>query len=1436
MSLKKGSAVWVEDKGRLWEEAEVIDIKDQIAVVEISNGKKIKTEVERLLLRDPDADYAGVDDMTKLTYLNEPGVLYNLERRYSLNEIYTYTGSILIAVNPFTNIPHLYNGHMMEQYKNAQFGELSPHVFAIADASYSGPVNRPSNRKTTDSAMCGCNVRDAERYGLGTPGNFYYLNQSKMYELDGVSSAEEYMRTRRAMDVVGISTVKQEAVFRTLAAILHLGNIEFSPGSEHDSSVIKNEKSSYHLQMAANLFMCDMNLLLSTLCSRSITTREGIIMKALDCAAAAASRDALAKTVYARMFDWLVETINTSVGQDRNSRVQIGVLDIYGFECFKNNSFEQFCINFANEKLQQHFNEHVFKKEQEEYKKEKINWSYIEFVDNQDVLDLIEKKPIGIISLLDEACMFPKSTHEAFSMKLFQSFPAHPRLEKVKFSQTDFTLSHYAGKVAYQTLTFLDKNRDYIVVEHCNLLSSSKCSFIAEIFTKLPEEPSKSSYKFSSVASRFKQQLQALMETLKSTKPHYVRCIKPNSVNYAQKFDNQSVLQQLRCGGVLEAIRISLAGYPTRRTYSDFVDRFGILALELMDGRLDEKALTERIIQKLKLNNFQLGRTKVFLRAGQIAVLDSQRNVVLDNASRIVQCCFRKFFARKEFILTKRAAVTLQSCCRGYLDRKIYVIKRQDVAVLFIQKHARRWLLQKNFIHVCSATLVIQSSIRSYVTRQRFISLMKHRAAIRIQAWWRMCIAGAVFERYRRVTVSVQCAWRCKAAKKTLRKLKVAASEAGALREVKNKLENDLEDLTLRLTLEKRLRVACEESKIVEVSKLQTALQSMHMELDATKVAYSHELDKNNTLLDQLDLSAKDNAMLLNTLEKLNKDNLFLKNTLESIAKRNQEMEHELSNTQKCHEDTVDKLQNVESRCSLLQQNLHKLEKKLSSLEDENHTLRQKSLHLSPRSNQTGFVKHFSEVLHLSPRNNQTGVVSPFSENYSVAPVLSNINQRPLLESSTPSITLFQLQHSLSDSRRSRMTFERHEECNELLQKCIKENLGFKDGKPIAACIIYKCLLHWHAFEAERTAIFDYVIEAINNVLKVDTERDILPYWLSNASALLCLLLRNLRSNGFPSTPPRQAEASKGLGGSIIQGGRIMHGITSHKHSTSDDSLSHVDARYPAMLFKQQLTACLEKIFGLIRDNLKKEISPLLSLCIQAPKSSRGATGRTSKSPEGAVQQPLTNHWDHIIKFLDSFMDRLHKNYVPSFFVRKLITQVFSFINIQLFNSLLLRRECCTFSNGEYVKSGLAILEKWIADATVEFAGTSLQELNYIRQAVGFLILHQKRKKSLEDITKNLCSELSVRQIYRICTMYWDDKYSTHSVSNEVVATMRDMVNKDSQSLASNSFLLDDDLSIPFSTEDLAKAVPVVDPGDVELPSSLRRLPSAMFLVHPIEL
>ncbi|XP_058786006.1 myosin-15-like isoform X5 [Vicia villosa] len=1251
--------------------------------------------------------------------------------------------------------------------------------------------------------------KDAEKYKLGHPSHFHYLNQSRVYELDGVSSAEEYIKTRKSMDIVGISHEDQEAIFRTLAAILHLGNVEFSPGKEHDSSIVKDEKSKFHLQMAANLFKCDLNLLQATLCTRSIQTREGNIVKALDCNAAVAGRDVLAKTVYARLFDWLVDKINKAVGQDINSRMQIGILDIYGFESFKDNSFEQFCINFANEKLQQHFNEHVFKMEQAEYSKEEIKWSYIEFIDNQDVLDLIEKKPIGIIALLDEACMFPKSTHETFSTKLFKHFLSHTRFGKEKFSETDFTVSHYAGKVTYHTDTFLDKNRDYVVLEHCNVLSSSKCSFVSGLFPSLPEESSRSSYKFSSVASRFKQQLQALMETLKTTEPHYIRCVKPNSLNLPQKFENTSVLHQLRCGGVLEAVRISLAGYPTRRTYSEFVDRFGLITPEFSDGSYDDRATTQKILQKLKLENFQLGRTKVFLRAGQIGILDSRRAEVLDNAAKCIQRRLHTFIAHRDFISTRVAAVSLQSCCRGCLARRIYAFKRETAAAIFIQKYIRMGLTRRVYVTLYSSAIIIQSNVRGFTTRQRYLHRKEHKAATIIQAYWRMCKVRSAFKQHQFSIVAIQCLWRCKQAKKQLRRLKQEASEAGALRLAKTKLEKQLEELTWRLHLEKKLRVSNEESKQVEISKFQKALEALNYELDGAKLATINESNKNAILQNQLQLSEKEKSALereLVVMNEVRKENALMKASMDALEKKSTALEHELVNAQKDHNETIQKMREFEQKSSQLAQNMKSLEEKLLSLENENQVLRQKALTVSPKSNRPSFTKSSSEKFSRT--------------------IALNTEQSPVYESPTPTKLMPSFTRGLSDSRRSKLTAERHQDNYAFLTRCIKEDLGFKKSKPVAASIIYKCLLHWHAFESERTAIFDYIIDGINEVIKVRDDDTVLPYWLSNTSALVCLLQRNVRSNGFLNTTGQRYAGSSGLTS------RMGHAMKSPlKLIGYNDGISHVEARYPAMLFKQQLTACVEKIFGLIRDNLKKELSPLLALCIQAPKTGRAQSGKSSRSPGGLPQQSPGGQWDNIINFLNSLLNQLCANNIPSFFIRKLVTQVFSFINMTLFNSLLLRRECCTFSNGEYVKSGLAELEKWIVNANEEYAGTSWHELNYIRQAVGFLVIHQKRKKSLEEIRQDLCPALTVRQIYRISTMYWDDKYGTQSVSNEVVGEMREIVSKDNQSLTSNSFLMDDDMSIPFSAEDIDMAIPAVNTDDIELPAFLCEYPCAQFLV-----
>ncbi|EXC46298.1 Myosin-2 heavy chain [Morus notabilis] len=562
----------------------------------------------------------------------------------------TYTGNILIAVNPFRRLPHLYDVHMMEQYKGAAFGELSPHLFAVADTCYRAMINEKGSQsilvsgesgagktettkmlmrylafmggrtgtegrtveqqvlesnpvleafgnaktvKNNNSSRFGkfveiqfdkygkisgaairtyllersrvCQVSDPERnyhcfymlcaappedvkkFKLGDPRQFHYLNQSSCYEVANVDDAREYLETRNAMDIVGISQEEQEAIFRVVAAILHLGNIDFIKGKDVDSSKLKDDKSLNHLKTAAELLKCDETSLEASLCKRVIVTPDGNITKPLDPAAAALNRDALAKTIYSRLFDWIVDKINSSIGQDPNAESLIGVLDIYGFESFKINSFEQLCINLTNEKLQQHFNQHVFKMEQEEYTKEEINWSYVEFVDNQDVLDLIEKKPGGIIALLDEACMFPKSTHETFAQKMYQIYKAHKRFSKPKLARTDFTINHYAGDVTYQADYFLDKNKDYVVAEHQALLDASKCSFVANLFPQLPEESSKQS-KFSSIGTRFKQQLQSLMETLNTTEPHYIRCVKPNTVLKPGIFENFNVLNQLRCG------------------------------------------------------------------------------------------------------------------------------------------------------------------------------------------------------------------------------------------------------------------------------------------------------------------------------------------------------------------------------------------------------------------------------------------------------------------------------------------------------------------------------------------------------------------------------------------------------------------------------------------------------------------------------------------------------------------------------------------------------------------------------------------------------------------------------------------------------------------------------------------------------------------------
>ncbi|KAI9081193.1 hypothetical protein K1719_036952 [Acacia pycnantha] len=1492
-----GSHVWVEDSAQAWIDGEVFKINGEEVHVRTTDGKTVVTNKSKVFPKDNEAPPGGVDDMTKLSYLHEPGVLHNLATRYELNEIYTYTGNILIAINPFQRLPHLYDTHMMEQYKGASFGELSPHVFAVADVAYREMINEGKSNSILVSGESGagrtveqqvlesnpvletfgnaktvrnnnssrfgkfveiqfdhkgrisgaairtyllersrvCQISDPERnyhcfyllcaapaevkekYKLGSPSSFHYLNQSKCYELDGVDDAEEYLATRRAMDIVGISEEEQEAIFRVVAAILHLGNIDFSKGEEIDSSVIKDEKSRFHLNMTAELLKCDAKSLEDALIKRVMVTPEEVITRTLDPIAALGSRDALAKTIYSRLFDWLVEKINNSIGQDPNSKSIIGVLDIYGFESFKFNSFEQFCINFTNEKLQQHFNQHVFKMEQEEYTKEEIDWSYIEFVDNQDVLDLIEKKPGGIIALLDEACMFPKSTHETFAQKLYQTFKNNKRFIKPKLSRTSFAICHYAGEVLYQADMFLDKNKDYVVAEHQALLTASKCLFVVGLFPPSLEESSKSS-KFSSIGSRFKLQLQSLMETLNSTEPHYIRCVKPNNVLKPAILENVNIIQQLRCGGVLEAIRISCAGYPTRRTFYEFLNRFGVLAPEVLEGNYDDKVACQRILDKMGLKGYQIGKAKVFLRAGQMAELDARRAVVLGNAARTIQRQIRTYIARKEFIELRQAAIYLQSNLRGISARKLFEQLRREAAAVKIEKNFRGYTARKSYLTVRSSAITLQTGLRAMKARDEFRFRKQTKATILIQARVRQHIAHSYYRRLQKAAIVTQCGWRRRVARRELRKLKMAARETGALQELKNKLEKRVEELTWRLQIEKRLRTDLEEEKAQEIAKLKDALHAMKIQVEEANAKVLKEREAARKAIEEAPPVIKETPVIIQDTEKLNSLMAEVNSLKESLVTEREAKEE----ARKAHADAearnaelVKKVEDSSRKVDQLHELVQRLEDKISNSESENQVLRQQALAVSPKA------------LSARPR---TVIIQRTPENGNAV----NGESKPATDMT---LAVSNVREPESEGKPQKSLNEKQQENQDLLIKCISQDLGFSGGKPVAACMIYKCLLHWRSFEVERTTVFDRIIQTISSAVEAQDNADILAYWLSNTSTLLLLLQRTLKASGAASlTPQRRRTASASLFGRMSQGLRAspqsagLPFLNGRGLSRLDD-LRQVEAKYPALLFKQQLTAFLEKIYGNIRDNLKKEISPLLGLCIQAPRTSRQGLVKGRSHANAVAQQALIAHWQKIVNSLNNSLKMMKANYVPPFLVCKVFTQIFSFINVQLFNSLLLRRECCSFSNGEYVKTGLAELEQWCNEATEEYAGSAWEELKHIRQAVGFLVIHQKPKKTLNEITKELCPVLSIQQLYRISTMYWDDKYGTHSVSTDVIAKMRVMMSEDSGNAVSSSFLLDDDSSIPFSVDDISKSMQQVDVADVDPPPLIRENSGFGFLL-----
>ncbi|GMQ06030.1 hypothetical protein CsSME_00050781 [Camellia sinensis var. sinensis] len=802
-----------------------------------------------------------------------------------------------------------------------------------------------------------------------------------------------------------------------------------------------------------------------------------------------------------------------------------------------------------------------------------------------------------------------------------------------------------------------------------------------------------------------------------------------------------------------------------------------------------------------------------------MAELDARRAEVLGNAANKIQRQIRTYIARKEFISIRKAAIQLQSCWRGMLACKLYEQLRQEAAALKIQKHFRRYIARKSYLTVRSSAITLQTGLRAMTACNEFRFRKQTKAAIIIQALLRCHRSYSYYKSLQKAAIVSQCGWRGRVARRELRKLKMASRETGALKEAKDKLEKRVEELTWRLQLEKRLRTDLEEAKAQEITKLQDALHAMQIQVEEANAKVIKEQEAARKAIEEAPPVIKETPVIVQDTAKI--DSLTaevesLKASLLSERQAAEEARKARTDAEVRNTEMVNKLEDAERKVDQLQDSVQRLEEKLSNMESENQVLRQQALTMSP----TG------KALSARPR---TTIIQRTPENGNVVNGETKIAPDTTAALSNP-------REPESEEKPQKSLNEKQQENQDMLIKCITQDLGFSGGKPIAACVIYKCLLHWRSFEVERTSVFDRIIQTIASSIEVQDNNDVLAYWLSNTSTLLLLLQHTLKASGAASmTPQRRRSSSTSLFGRMSQGlrsspqsaglsflnGRVLGRL---------DDLRQVEAKYPALLFKQQLTAFLEKIYGMIRDNLKKEISPLLGLCIQAPRTSRASLVKGRSHAHAVAQQALIAHWQSIVKSLDNYSRMMKANFVPPFLVRKVFTQIFSFINVQLFNSLLLRRECCSFSNGEYVKSGLAELEQWCGDATEEYAGSAWDELKHIRQAVGFLVIHQKPKKTLNEITNELCPVLSIQQLYRISTMYWDDKYGTHSVSSDVISSMRVMMTEDSNNAVSSSFLLDDDSSIPFSVDDISKSMQQIEIVNIEPPPLIRENSGFAFL------
>ena len=816
VSVSKGDKVYIADKQLCYRECVVKESKAGEVVCFDADYKIYKVADTEVYPMNP-AHMNGVDDNTELMYLHDPSFLKNLEQRYAQRKIYTYTACILIAVNPYEQLP-IYGLQNIKEYSAATMGQLPPHVYALAQRAYASMKALKRNQSIVVSGESGAGktetckhimqfmaevgggsgsygkvddleqkVLDANpileafgnaktlrndnssRFGKFTALHFkddgehavslvgasietYLLEKSRLlarqpgergfhafyqllsglrgiapsiksataysylnagggiFHIDGLNDGAEFVVVAEAMSRLGMTNVEIAGVWEVLFALLELGNVVFeaADGSTHSDAARMTPVGKASLDAVAEHLSINAAVMTERFSNREMKVRGDTILKPLSAVEAVYARDAFAKYTYGQLFSWLVGRVNKSVPGQGADRF-IGILDISGFEIFYKNSFEQFCINYANERIQQYFNRSLLHQEQETYELEGLRFRKVEYEDNQDIIDLIDGSRYSIFSLVDEACLMPRATDKTFAEKVHTVHEREdaltvPKLTKLggKRLKEDeaFVLRHFAGDVTYETDGFLDKNNDTIHDSLLGVLSESGSPFVTELRPAESEDDRKDAKfgpqggRFKSVSHRFSKQLQELMATLNSTNSHFIRCIKPNQEQKPQVLDRHGVTTQLRYSGMCAALLLMQAGFPTRISFEDLYAQYAPRMPASLQ-RLKPQLFCEALLVALELHggrDFQVGLTKVFFRPGKLGLIDELTTGTGQGVAAIIKKV-RHWVARHRWysvIHAVKAVCRIQNLVYGY--RWLREFRRAANIMVYITRGTKHWI------------------------------------------------------------------------------------------------------------------------------------------------------------------------------------------------------------------------------------------------------------------------------------------------------------------------------------------------------------------------------------------------------------------------------------------------------------------------------------------------------------------------------------------------------------------------------------------------------------------------------------------------------------------------------------------------------------------------------------------------------------------------